>query len=217
MKGSVLIALALAGFSWSSFVARDNTRSLTERGIRSYEAKQHAEAAVLLEEARRRKESPIATFNAGTAAVAAGETQRGVQQLRSLSTVAPIAADALFNAGNAALAGEAVEEAIRSYQDALRIDPSHQPAKRNLEIALRRLEQRPRDGRGKGNRDKNRAGGGNSDQPQPPAESPQPPAAAPQPKGETDAERLLRAVEQQEREEISRMRKARARERQVGW
>lgn len=217
MRGSLLIALAVAGFSWSSFFARENTRVLTERGIRKYEAKQHAEAAAILEEVRQRKESHVATFNAGTAAVAAGETQRGVQQLRSLSSVAPIAADALFNAGNAALDGEAVEEAIRAYQDALRINPSHQPAKRNLEIALRRLEQQPRDGRGKGDHDKNRAGGGDGDQPQPPAESPQPPAAAPQRKGETDAERLLRAVEQQEREELSRMRKARARERQVGW
>ena len=49
--------------------------------------------------------------------------------------------DILFNQGNTQLQADEIEEAIGSYKEALRLDPSDQDAKHNLEVALSLLPQ----------------------------------------------------------------------------
>jgi len=216
MKAVAVLAISLAALSSNNFSMRDNTASLTRKGQKEFSAGKHAEASKSFDEVLRRKDSPLARFNAGTASVASGEFQRGVAELQRAGKDADLAADAHYNEGNAML-GSNIEAAIRSYKDALRRDSSHASAKRNLEIAMRRREQQARDGKGKGNEKSEQEGGGSSRDAKQPSESSQPQGEQPQKRGETDAEQLLRAVEQQEREELSRMRKARARARAVGW
>jgi Ca-activated chloride channel family protein len=52
-----------------------------------------------------------------------------------------VAADALYNVGNTFLGQKKPKEAVESYLKSLDIDPNDPDARRNLEIALRRLEQ----------------------------------------------------------------------------
>ena len=116
---------------------------------------------------------------------------------------------ALFNRGNAALAANALDYAIRDYTAALRLQPNDTAAKRNLEIALRKKAQQDESG-GKGG------------QPNPGPPAPQPPSQTPQngqqkPKGGADVEALLRSVQQQEQEELARMRQQKSVRGHVGW
>jgi Ca-activated chloride channel family protein len=117
-------------------------------------------------------------------------------------------ADALFNRGNSALSAKAFNHAIRDYIDVLKLRPDHAAAKRNLEIALRQRENSQRAGAGQ----KQQSGGQQQQQNQARAGQPtdQPP------RGEMDLEALLRSVQQQEQEELRRM-KGRAAEGRVGW
>lgn len=216
MKSLVIVSVTLLAFS-GNFLLRDNTSTLTKKGSEEFAAGRHAEALKRFDEVLRRKKSSRSLFNAGTASIAAGEVQRGISHLRlAANDDRGIAADSHYNEGNALLASD-VEGAIRSYKAALRRDATHAAAKRNLEIAMRRREQQPRDGKGKGDEKSEQQGGGSGRDPKEQSDSSQPEGEQPQQRGETDAEQLLRAVEQQEREEISRMRKARARERAIGW
>ncbi|MEO8382971.1 MAG: hypothetical protein ABI779_25160, partial [Acidobacteriota bacterium] len=80
-------------------------------------------------------------------------------------------------------------------------------AKRNLEIALqRRDEQRRQSGSPQGRQ-------GDSPQPKKPAPAPGQPQQKP---GDLDLEALLRSVQQQEQDELRRM-KGRSGEARVGW
>jgi tetratricopeptide (TPR) repeat protein len=117
-------------------------------------------------------------------------------------------AAALYNRGNSALAAKAYEHAIRDYTGALRLQPNDVQAKRNLEIALAK-------------RDAARQQAGKQPEPQTgaPQHPPQPsPSAKPEgPRQEADSEALLRSVQQQEQEELARMKKVRASRARVGW
>ena len=215
MRIIAIVVVLAAGAG--TFLRPDNSVWLTKEGQKAFAAGKGADALKHFDEALKRADSPIARFNAGTASIQAGEIDRGIRSLRQFPVSSELAPDARYNEGNAHLGRAAVDDAIRSYKETLRIDPSHASAKRNLEIAMRRRDQQPQSGKGKGKDDGDQDGGGSNRQPDKPSEESRPEGSQPQPRGETDAERLLRAVEQQEREELSRMRKARARERAIGW
>ena len=118
-------------------------------------------------------------------------------------------ADALFNRGNAALAANAYDYAIRDYTDALKLRPSDAAAKRNLEIAERRRSMQKKNGGGDQ--------GGNSAQPPQQKSKPETREQEQQQKSDTNAEALLRSVQQQENEELSRMNRPARRKAHVGW
>ncbi|HXG57561.1 MAG TPA: tetratricopeptide repeat protein, partial [Thermoanaerobaculia bacterium] len=118
----------------------------------------------------------------------------------------------LYNRGTSALASSAFDHAIRDYTEALRLRPGDAKAKRNLEIALVRKQQmemqsqRQQKQRKGGNDDKERA------KPSSPSDG-EPRRNA----GRPDPEALLRSVQQQEREELQRMKRQRAAGPRVGW
>ena len=123
-------------------------------------------------------------------------------------------ADALYNRGNSALAANAFDPAIRDFAEVLRMRPNDLSAKRNLEIALRKkMEQSKQPGAG----DQQQPQGAQQQQNQANRAPAPGDKNAQQPKGETDADALLRAVQQQEQEELSRMRQARPSQTRVGW
>jgi Ca-activated chloride channel family protein len=92
--------------------------------------------------------------------------------------------DALYNLGNAYLASGYAEAAAESYRAALRLRPDHQPAKHNLELALRELDkkpppqqQQPQGGGGQGEQGRSQQqnqGGDEGQQKQPQPQQPQP-------------------------------------------
>ena len=160
----------------------------------------------MFEQSRELRTTAESTFDLGTALVGAEQHERGEQILRSLAGDETMMAPSWYNTGNSQLARGAIDEAIESYTQALRRSPTSMSAKRNLEIALRRQEQQQQNGSGGGeNEDEEQEEGSSGESEQEPAEL------------DPDLERVLRSVDQQEREELSRMRRANAMQRPTDW
>jgi tetratricopeptide (TPR) repeat protein len=200
----VLLVLALDfGRVW-----HDLTGHLANaRGVKAFQSKEYAKATESFGKATATRSTPARQFNLGTAEVAAGDRERGAAALDKAMADPRLRADALYNRGTSALAAKAYDSAIRDYVEALKVRPNDPATKRNLEIAhaqKRAAEQRNQKGaRG----------------PQPQSQKPQPGTSGEQPqeKGETDLDALLRSVQQQEKEELSRMHKAKGEKLRVGW
>lgn len=187
-----------------------NSHAASKRGMRAYEEKQYEAAAEAFGQAHGLRPDSRTAFNAATASIAAGHHEQGSALMEAALRDPKLRANALFNRGNSALAAGATEHAIRDYQDALRERPDFEEAKRNLEIALikRESQRRSRSGEQGG-------GGGGQQQQQQQQQSPSQQKQEPQ-RGETNLEALLRSVQQQEQEELSRMKKLPA-DRRIGW
>ena len=203
-----LLAVVLIALSLPSWWRTTNSHAASARGARAYAESQFAEAEGAYAEAQNLAPSSRNSFNLGTAQVAAGHREQGSATLAAAMKDPALRADALFNRGNSALAAKAYDYAVRDYIDALRANPGHAAAKRNLEIALQRRESQRRQSSNSGNQGPQ----GNQQQPQP-----APPKQGQKPKeGDLDLEALLRSVQQQEQEELKRMR-GRPAEGRVGW
>lgn len=205
MRLALVILLALSPPTWW----RDtNSHAASRRARRAYEDQQYAEAARSYARAQSIAPSTRGAFNLGTAEIAAGEREQGSARLEEALRDPSLAADAFFNRGNSALAAKAFEHAVRDYISALKANPDHAAAKRNLEIALRRSQQQRSGAKGQQSQDQ---GQSRKQQPQPDGARQQQ-----QQKGSVDLESLLRSVQQQEQEELRRMR-GKAGEGKVGW
>lgn len=195
-----------------------------ERGNRLYREGKYAEAVEAyrsaLEDGNR---SPVLFYNLGTALLRLGEYDEGERYLRqALASVDPDMRERThYNLGNgfleAARASDdpeararLLDAAVEAYKHALRIRPDDLDAKWNLELALREQDRLPPQAQG--------GGGGESDQQQPQNQSAnsqggagqQPPMPSSTRSGDMprdpgaltreQAERILSAAEQDERE-----------------
>lgn len=126
---------------------RFNARERTARGLAAWQQEKPAEAVGALDSALRlRPDDPLASFNAGTARLAAGAPEAEPLLERAAAQAGEeLAPDAYYNLGNARLAGGNPRGAIDAYQHALRRRADFPAAKRNLELALRRLEQQQKE------------------------------------------------------------------------
>jgi tetratricopeptide (TPR) repeat protein len=206
-----LVLSVASGLTIAPFLRDTNSRAAAKRALASYAKRDYAGAVGGFRTADAIDRTPLRDFNLGTAEVAAGLREEGAAALARAMRDPRFREAALFNRGNAALDANAFDYAIRDYTAALRLAPNDAAAKRNLEIALKKKAQQ----------DQQQSGGKGAQQtptPQPkepPAQSPQNGRA--QPKGNADLEALLRSVQQQEQEELARMRAARAVQGHVGW
>ncbi|HUP47279.1 MAG TPA: hypothetical protein VNA04_00670 [Thermoanaerobaculia bacterium] len=213
MKGATLILAALSlSALWQQATRETSSGAAASRGARAYERQQYGQAAAEFAAAAAIEAAPRNLFNLGTAQIAAGQRTEGSATLAGAMADPALRAQALFNRGNSALAANAFEHAVRDYTDALKITPADRDAKRNLEIALHRQQAAQQ----------RRQSGGESQQQQGAAPQPDPapepaPASGGEEKGEADAEALLRSVQQQEQEELGRMKRSRGDSRRVGW
>lgn len=198
-----LVVVMLAALALPSWWRETNSHASSARGARAYEKQKYPDAAKAFGDAQQLAPSARNAFNLGTAEIAAGNREQGSARLADAIKDPSLRADALFNRGNSALESKSFDRAIRDYTDALRANSKHAGAKRNLEIALsRQKQQRPSPGGKQGQQGKNQP------QPQPQARKPQ--------SGQPDLDALLRSVQQQEQEELRRM-KGKAAEGRVGW
>jgi len=205
----VLLVLATAGFGIGEL----------ERGNRLYRAGRYAEAVVAYQEALRAGEdSPRLHYNLGTALLQLGryqEAQRAFGQ--ALTTVDPeLRQRALYNLGNRFLLegrqpgdrqGELLTAAIEAYRQALRIDPADVNAKWNLELALReQAEQEQRQPPPSQSQEEEepdepqQGGGGGAQEPASGDEGDAGSAQEERPLSQDQADRILRAAEQDERD-----------------
>jgi tetratricopeptide (TPR) repeat protein len=202
----VVLILATAATLWQAATRDTNSQAASARGAKAYVEKKYDVSAREFRTAASIAPSLQRAFNLGTAQVAAGQRTEGSATLSEALRSPALRPDALYNRGNSALAAKAYEHAIRDYKDALRLRPTDAQAKRNLEIALTQLESARKQASGK------------QPQPQQPQSQEQPaPAAKPDGPQEADSEALLRSVQQQEQEELARMKRARASRARVGW
>lgn len=210
MRTAVAILL-VTGLTLAPLMRDTNSRAAAGRAMQAYAKRDYPNAVNDFRTAGGIAPSPLRDFDLGTAQIAAGMPEAGASTLMRAMRDARLREPALFNRGNAALAASAFDYAIRDYSAALRLEPGDAAARRNLEIALRRKarqEQQQKSGA---------SGGQKSPAPQP-QPSPVPPQnGQPPSKGNPDAEALLRSVQQQEQEELARMRAQRAVRGHVGW
>lgn len=200
---TAMILMVLAVPSWWR---ETSSHASSARGARAYEKQKYPEAVKAFGRAQQLAPSKRNAFNLGTAEIAAGNREQGSARMAVAMQDPTLRADALFNRGNSALEAKAYDHAVRDYADALRANPNHAGAKRNLEIALtHKQNQRPAPGGKQGQQ------GQNQQKPQP-----QPKGQKPTPSSQPDLETLLRSVQQQEQEELRRM-KGRPAEGRVGW
>jgi Ca-activated chloride channel homolog len=197
-------AVGLGGF-FAPLLRPSNSQALSREGIELYDQQQYHDAARVFDEARNIRTTPEATFDLGTALVGAGEHREGEALLRSVTAVPELASRSWYNQGNSQLTRGELDRAIESYVQSLRIEPTNMAAKRNLEIALRNREsQQSEPGEG---------GGEEGEEQQPTAGDSDAEAEPVDP----ELERILRSIEQQEREELSRMRRSRTGSRPLDW
>lgn len=202
----------LAAISAAPFLRPSNSHAVAQRGAEAYAAGKYTEAVTAYTEAQRLAPSPRGSFNLGTAQIAAGDRERGSNTLGEAIKDPVLRADALFNRGNSALAAKAYEHAVRDFIETLKLRPSDAAAKRNLEIALTRQQQQSQRSGASGRQNEPNQQNEQQQQQQSPSDRGQQ-----EPKsGEIDLEALLRSVQQQEQEELRRMR-ARSAEAKVGW
>jgi Ca-activated chloride channel family protein len=207
VKGVALLMIALALPAWIGEWWREtNSYAANARGVKAWAKNEYAAAAAAFARAQDAAPSPASAFNLGTAEIAAGKREEGSSHLEEAIRDPRLRADALFNRGNSALAAKALDHAVSDYIGALKADPSHAGAKRNLEIALRRRESERRSSSGQ----KSQQGQSQGEQKPAPADGKE------QQRGEMDLQSLLRSVQQQEQEELRRM-KGQAGEGRVGW
>jgi Ca-activated chloride channel homolog len=198
-----LVVLAL--FSLPAWWRDTNSHAASHRAAGAYKEKDYPAAEESYRRAQQLAPSARNAFNLGTSEVAAGHREQGSATLAEAIRDPALRADALYNRGNSALASKAYEHAVRDYIDALRANPNLTAAKRNLEIALNQRDSARKSSSGK----QDQKGQSKPQQPSP--------AAGKKPKeGEPDLEALLRSVQQQEQEELRRM-KGKAAEGRVGW
>jgi tetratricopeptide (TPR) repeat protein len=211
MKTMVLLLLTMSPAAlWQSAWRETNSHASARRGATQYSTKRYAESAKSFADSDRLWPSPKTAFNLGTAQIAAGKMTEGSATLGRAIKDASLRADGLFNRGNSALQSKAYEYAIRDYVETLKIRPNDPGAKRNLEIAQQQLQSQRRSA----------AGRQGQQQPSPSNQQQNQKAPSAGPKEDQqqgDAEALLRSVQQQEQEELQRMKKARGDNARVGW
>jgi Ca-activated chloride channel family protein len=120
---------------------------LTDQARREYAAGDHPSALSTFERAARaRPLDPRVRFNLADGLYKNGKFDESAALYRSLgeNPRAPLAGAARFNLGNARFQQQDYRGAIQAYRDALHLKPDDLDTRRNLELALRALEEQQR-------------------------------------------------------------------------
>ncbi|HXI14110.1 MAG TPA: hypothetical protein VNM92_15915 [Thermoanaerobaculia bacterium] len=206
---AIVVALSFAALDgapgWIQRMLREtNSSAATARGMREFQRSKFVDAARSFRRSGELFNRPSAAFNLGTAEIAAGSFAEGAASIAPAMKNLKLRPDALYNRGTGALRANANDNAIRDLTDALRLRPGDLRAKRNLEIALKKKAESEKEPNQKqqtqGDQDEKPEGKDGQEQ-----------------EGESSADALLRAVQQQEREELSRMRRSRPSPERIGW
>jgi Ca-activated chloride channel family protein len=117
---------------------------LTRAGRGEYEKGNHPQALESFEgAARTRPQDPVARFNVADGLYKTGKYDEAATLFRALGAdpSSPLAAAARFNLGNSLYQKKDYEGAVKAYRDALRVAPDDEETRRNLELALRNLQE----------------------------------------------------------------------------
>jgi len=170
-------------------------------GNRSYRAQDYGEALKQYQKAD--PKDPKTRFNAGTALYQLGDIEGAEELFEGVTdpdhTPKGMAPKAYYNLGNSLYRQKRLPESAEAYKRCLLLDPSDDDCRHNLVLALRPQKQKPQqDPKDKKDKDK--------DKKQQPKERPKNGGLS-----KEDAERILQAVKEKERQaqkEIAKRRKA---------
>jgi tetratricopeptide (TPR) repeat protein len=202
--------LFIAGLPFIGPLMREtNSHAATANGVKQFAARKYGQAQKSFATANTIASTPTRSFNLGTSQIASGNREAGSSTIAKALSDPTLRPDALFNRGNSALAASAFDYAIRDYSETLRLRPSDAAAKRNLEIAIRRKQAMQQQ--------QSSSGGTQSKGQQPQPNPSQQQGRDQQPKSDPSTEALLRSVQQQEQEELTRMHRPSRERLHVGW
>jgi Ca-activated chloride channel family protein len=135
----VLLSLGTAGCGRGFLESR--------RGEQRYEAGDFAGAATAFERALAADSTPARAYNSGNALYRLRRYEDAARRYRLAAESKELRQRSLYNLGNALVRAaeeapghpEPLREAIKAYEEALRLDPADAAAKWNLELAVKRL------------------------------------------------------------------------------
>ena len=206
--GAALLALLASGPA----ALADPAPARNNEGNRLYNQKRYDEALKLYTDAQAsRPGAPELHYNIGNVLYRKGEYDKAAEEyLKAQAAADPALAEAAsFNRGNALMMQKRLQEAIGSYVQSLHLKPDDPAAKRNLELALRMLQEQQQQQKqqdNKKNQDKDQKQDQSQGQPQ---QKPGSPSGAPnQGKGAPgemtpeEARQVLEALRDAEKEGI---------------
>jgi tetratricopeptide (TPR) repeat protein len=208
-----ICVLVLALFGPAS---ADPAASRNNEGNRLYNQKLFDEALKMYTDAQTsRPEAPELHYNIGNVLFRKKEYDKAVEEyLRAQA--APdraLSQAATFNRGNALLMQGRPEEAIQAYVQSLRARPDDADAKRNLELALRLLQEKKEQQQQKPQQDQDQKPNQPPQQQTPQQEGSgdkKPPQKRPGEMTEQEARQVLQALQQEEKEGIKKHARAAA-------
>ncbi len=138
------LAILLAGAVMLAAACGEVGAGPNNEGNEAYEQEDYEAAQSSYQEAiEKSPELPEPHYNSGNVRYRQGQNKEAQESYDRalLEADEDLSRDILFNQGNIQLQVDEIEEAIGSYKEVLRLDPSDQDAKHNLEVALSRLPQ----------------------------------------------------------------------------
>jgi Ca-activated chloride channel family protein len=210
MKRSVLILMVLMGMGITSAYGQ-NERKVIRDGVRAYEDGEFGEAEVQFRKAENiNQESYEADFNTGVALYGQEKYEETVKQYQALldqTDDAGKTAQIWHNIGNSLLEAQQYAPSIESYKNSLRLNPSDEDTRYNLAYAKQKLKEEQQ--QQQQNQDQNKDQEKNqdkqdqkeekeNDQDQEQEQQEQQPV--PREISKEDAERMLKAIQQQEKD-----------------
>ncbi len=206
MRPGVAGCLVLLALASAPPALADPAASKNNEGNRLYEQRKFDEALKMYVDAQAsRPGAPELHYNIGNVLFRKKEYDKAVEEYRrAQAAFDPVLSQAAtFNRGNALLMQGRPEEAIQAYVQALRARPDDTDAKRNLEIALRLLDQKKKQQQ---QQDKNQDQNKNPQKPPQQSEGGgrQPQQKKPGEMTQEEARQVLEALQQEEKEGIKK-------------
>ena len=144
MKRSVLILMVLTGMGITSAYGQ-NERKVIRDGVRAYQDGEFGEAEVQFRKAENiNHESYEAEFNTGVALYGQEKYEETVKQYQALldqTDDAGKTAQIWHNIGNSLLEAQQYAPSIESYKNSLRLNPSDEDTRNNLAYAKQKLKE----------------------------------------------------------------------------
>ncbi|MBP8976377.1 MAG: VWA domain-containing protein [Bacteroidetes bacterium] len=194
-------------------------RSHVKEGNRAYKEKRYIDAEVAYKKALEKDpKSSAALYDAGNAYYKEQRYDEALQhyaQAEQLMTSNDQRADAWYNIGNTLYQGNKYQEAVKAYQQSLRYRPGDQDALYNLQMALEKLKQQKNDQQNKQQQkqqnqqqqNKNQQNQQQNQQQKQQQQPPPPQLSQKQQMPKEEAERILEAIKNNEKEIQKNLRK----------